>query len=157
MGTVLSWLKWQSCLVYLDDVVIFSTTFDQHVERLRTVLKAISSAGLTIKPQKCHFGFHELLFLGHVVSSEGIRPDPEKTAAVEKLPTKNFDGQKGRQTSFRTLRLLQTLCQKCFEDCRATDATDKGKRAVRLDKRTRICIQRATTTTSKPPGSCTLR
>ena len=42
---------------------------------------------MTIKPQKCHLGFHELLFLGHVVSSEGIRPDPEKTAAVAQFPT----------------------------------------------------------------------
>lgn len=101
MDTVLSGLKWQSCLVYLDDVVIFSATFDQHVERLRTVLEAISSAGLTIKPQKCHFGFHELLFLGHVVSSEGIRPDPEKTAAVEKFP---------RPTDKRAVRRFLGLC-----------------------------------------------
>lgn len=86
MDTVLSGLKWQSCLVYLDDVVVFSTTFEQHLERLRAVLEAISSAGLTIKPQKCHFGFHELLFLGHVISAEGIRPDPEKTAALENFP-----------------------------------------------------------------------
>lgn len=86
MDTVLTGLKWQTCLVYLDDVVVFSATFEQHVERLRAVMKAIKSAGLTIKPQKCHFGFHELLFLGHVISSEGIRPDPEKTTAVQKFP-----------------------------------------------------------------------
>lgn len=38
-----------------------------------------------IKPQKCHFGFRDLLFLGHVISSEGVRPDPEKTATVLKF------------------------------------------------------------------------
>lgn len=86
MDTVLSGLKWQSCLVYLDDVVVFSATFEQHMERLRAVLTAIKSADLTIKPQKCHFGFRELLFLGHVISAEGVRPDPGKTEAVAKFP-----------------------------------------------------------------------
>uniref|UniRef100_A0A6G5AA37 RNA-directed DNA polymerase n=1 Tax=Rhipicephalus microplus TaxID=6941 RepID=A0A6G5AA37_RHIMP len=87
MDTVLAGLRWQSCLVYLDDVVVFSATFDKHLERLRTVLQAIRSANLTIKPEKCHFCFEELRFLGHVISSDGVRPDPEKTAAVQRFPT----------------------------------------------------------------------
>lgn len=87
MDTVLSGLKWQSCLVYLDDVVIFSATFEQHIERLRLVLEAIRSANLTIKPEKCQFAFEELRFLGHVISAQGVRPDPEKTAAVAKFST----------------------------------------------------------------------
>ena len=86
MDTVLSGLKWQSCLVYLDDVVVFSSTFEQHVHRLRTVLDAIRAAALTIKPEKCHFGFRELRFLGHIVSAEGVRPDPDKITAVENFP-----------------------------------------------------------------------
>lgn len=86
INTVLSGLKWQSCLVYLDDVVVFSSTFEQHMQRLRAVLDAIRTAGLTIKPEKCHFGFRELRFLGHIVSAEGVRPDPEKITAVEMFP-----------------------------------------------------------------------
>lgn len=87
MDTVLAGLKWQSCLVYLDDVVVFSATFDDHLKRLRQVLDAIRSANLTLKPQKCHFGYKELMFLGHVVSAEGVSPDPAKTAAVATFPT----------------------------------------------------------------------
>lgn len=87
MDTVLSGLKWQTCLVYLDDVIVFSATFDEHLRRLKTVFEAIRSAGLTLKPEKCHFGFQELQFLGHVVSNQGVRPDPDKIAAVANFPT----------------------------------------------------------------------
>lgn len=86
MDSVLTGLKWQTCLVYLDDVVVFSTTFEEHLSRLRKVLEAVRSAGLSLKPEKCHFGFTELKFLGHVVSAEGVRPDPEKTAPVASFP-----------------------------------------------------------------------
>lgn len=93
----------------------FSAICEQHVERLRAVMKAIRLAGLTIKLQKYHFSFRELLFLGHVVSSKGIHPDPEKTAAVEKFP-KPTDKKAVRQF-LELLRLLQTLRQKFFKDC----------------------------------------
>lgn len=86
MDTVLTGLKWQTCLVYLDDVVVFSETFEQHLQRLKKVLEAVQSASLSLKPEKCHFGFTELKFLGHVVSADGVRPDPEKTAAVASYP-----------------------------------------------------------------------
>ena len=86
MDNVHSGLKWKTCLVYLDDVIVFSATFDEHLERLQVVLQAIRSAGLTLKPEKCHFCFEELQFLGHVVSYAGVRPDPEKVAAVAQFP-----------------------------------------------------------------------
>ncbi|KAK8788355.1 hypothetical protein V5799_021870 [Amblyomma americanum] len=101
MDTVLSGLKWQSCLVYLDDVVIFSDTFDEHLKRLRAVFEAIRSAGLSLKPEKCHFAFHELKFLGHIVSARGVSPDPEKTAAVAAFP---------KPTDKRSLRRFLGLC-----------------------------------------------
>lgn len=87
MDTVLSGLKWQTCLVYLDDVIVFSRTFQQHLDRLSSVLQAIRSAAHTLKPEKCHFGYEELLFLGHVVSQAGVRPDPAKLDAVSKFRT----------------------------------------------------------------------
>lgn len=101
MDTVLSGLKWQACLVYLDDVVIFAASFEEHLDRLRMVLQALRSAQLTIKPQKCHFGFQELRFLGHVISSEGVKPDPDKTAAVKNFP---------RPTDKKSVRRFLGLC-----------------------------------------------
>ncbi|XP_065308901.1 uncharacterized protein [Dermacentor albipictus] len=82
MDTVLAELKWQTCLVYLDDIVVFASTFDEHFARLESVLATINTAGLTIKPEKCYFWFQELKFLGHVVGPQGIRPDPDKLAAI---------------------------------------------------------------------------
>lgn len=101
MDTVLAGLKWQTCLVYLDDVVVFSSSFQEHMSRLRSVLEAIRAARLTIKPEKCHLGFRELKFLGHVVSSHGIRPDPEKTIAVASFP---------RPTDKKAVRRFVGLC-----------------------------------------------
>ncbi|KAM7281232.1 reverse transcriptase domain-containing protein, partial [Ixodes scapularis] len=86
MDSVLSGLKWHTCLVYLDDVVVFASEFDEHLRRLRSVLQAINTAGLTLKPSKCRFAYGELKFLGHVVSAQGVSPDPAKTAAVAEFP-----------------------------------------------------------------------
>lgn len=72
--------------MYLDDVLVFSTSFEEHLNRPEAVLQAIKTAGLTLKPEKCHFVFKELKFLGHVVSAEGVLPDPEKTSAVALFP-----------------------------------------------------------------------
>ncbi|XP_070381696.1 uncharacterized protein [Dermacentor albipictus] len=68
MDAVLSDLKWKTSLVYLDDVIVFSATFEEHLQRLEAVLHSIRSAGLALKPEMCHFGFGELQFLGHVAS-----------------------------------------------------------------------------------------
>lgn len=73
-------------MVYLDYVIVSSATFDEHLQRLQSVLRAIRSAGLTLKLEKCHFCFEKLQFLGHVVSYAGVRPDPEKIAAIEQFP-----------------------------------------------------------------------
>jgi hypothetical protein len=68
MELALQGLQWQICLIYLDDVVIFSKTFDEHIERLSTVLDRIWTAGLKLKPEKLQFFQSEVIFLGHVVS-----------------------------------------------------------------------------------------
>lgn len=86
MDTVLAGLKWQTCLVYLDDVIVFAPSFEEHLSRLKVVLGAIKASGLTLKPEKCRFAYEQLKFLGHVVSSAGVLPDPEKTAAVRDFP-----------------------------------------------------------------------
>merc|ERR1711893_124538 len=83
MERVLSGLQWQICLVYLDDVIVFSRGATQHVSRLEGVLDRIISAGLRLKPKKCHLFQTEVSYLGHVVSSEGISTDPQKIKAVE--------------------------------------------------------------------------
>lgn len=57
------------------------------MKRLSSVLHAVRAAGLTLKAEKCHFGYEKLRFLGHVVSNAGVTPDPEKVAAISNFPT----------------------------------------------------------------------
>lgn len=75
------------CLIYLDDVIIFSDTFEQHLERLNMVLERLKSCNLKLAPEKCFFFQPEVKFLGHIVSSEGISTDPEKIDKVKNWPT----------------------------------------------------------------------
>jgi hypothetical protein len=85
MDTVLKGLKWYICLCYLDDIVIFSSTFAEHLSRLEKVLVALQMARLTMNIKKCRFAASQIDVLGHVVDSNGIRPDPKKTRRSKRL------------------------------------------------------------------------
>lgn len=74
-------------IIYLDDILVYSKTLDEHVEHLRLVLKLLRQHQLYVKMSKCAFGQSSLPFLGHVLGSDGIRVDPAKTSAVKNWPT----------------------------------------------------------------------
>lgn len=74
--------SFQSLLLYLDDIVIFSTTFSQFLQWLEMVLERLRQHHLKLKMSKCHFFQREVKYLGHVISSAGVATDPEKTRAV---------------------------------------------------------------------------
>ena len=84
---VLSDLEWCSCFAYLDDILIASRTFDDHLRHLREVFGRLREAGLRLKPKKCLILRNEVPYLGHVISTQGIRPDPSKTEKVKLFPT----------------------------------------------------------------------
>jgi len=84
---VMAGLNLEICLVYLDDIVVFARTCEEHLERLGMVLERLSQAGLKLKPEKCKFFRRSVQLLGHVISNEGIGTDPEKTEAVANWPT----------------------------------------------------------------------
>ncbi|KAL9952487.1 hypothetical protein ACROYT_G039751 [Oculina patagonica] len=86
MNLALNGLTWTHCLVYLDDIIIWAPTFEEHIRRLRLVFDRKRAAGLKLKPTKCRFLRKEVAFLGHVVSSDGIKTDPEKVKAVKTWP-----------------------------------------------------------------------
>ena len=75
------------CIVYLDDIIIFSDTKEEHLKRLEAVFQKLSAAGLKLKPSKCFFFREEIEYLGHVVSGKGISTNPKEVEAVTKLPT----------------------------------------------------------------------
>ncbi|XP_048242476.1 uncharacterized protein K02A2.6-like [Haliotis rufescens] len=66
------------CLIYLDDIIVFSKTFDEHLERLQAIFQRLHKNGLKLKPSKCQFLQTSVKYLGHVISEEGIQTDPEK-------------------------------------------------------------------------------
>ncbi|GMF21075.1 unnamed protein product [Phytophthora fragariaefolia] len=82
METVLVDPKWKTCLVYIDDCVVFSSDFPTHLIRLRQVLALFRAAGFKLKMKKCHWGRSQVTFLGHIVTPSGILPNPEKVKAV---------------------------------------------------------------------------
>ena len=83
MELALRGLQWTSCLIYLDDVIIFGSSVTQHLQRLECVLSRISEANLKLKPSKCQLLQSEVPFLGHIISSKGVVPNPENTDKVK--------------------------------------------------------------------------
>jgi hypothetical protein len=78
-------LKFEFVYHYLDDV-IYSEDFDSHLDHIRQVLERLRQAGLTVKPEKVVFATQEISFLGHLVSTSGVRIDPERTRAIREFP-----------------------------------------------------------------------
>ena len=69
MELVLAGLRWDICLAYLDDIVVFGHTFEKHLQRLRIVLSRLWDANLKLNLKKCQFSFNRVVsFLGHVIS-----------------------------------------------------------------------------------------
>ena len=86
MTHILRGLEWDICLVYIDDLIIFSRSFDEHLLHLEQVFKPLREADVKLKPSKCHFVKPQVEYLGHIVSAEGLRPNPAKISAVKEFP-----------------------------------------------------------------------
>ena len=86
MDSVLGNSLWKHVMVFLDDLNIFSKTFDEHLQHLEDVFQRIEKAGLRINPDKCHFCTQSLQFLGHIITNKGILPDDSKVEAVKNYP-----------------------------------------------------------------------
>ena len=76
MEEVLYDLSNKICAIYLDDILIWSSSLDEHLERLDAVFKRLADAGLKLKPSKCSFFKDKVGYLGYVISSNGVETDP---------------------------------------------------------------------------------
>ena len=83
MENALGDLRDDICIPYLDDIIVFSNSFADHIEHLRKVLRRLRSHGVKLKPSKCTLFKREVSFLGRIVSQDGYRMDPKATSAVE--------------------------------------------------------------------------
>ena len=87
MNKTLAGIQHKFAMAYLDDVIIFSRTFEDHLEHVEAVFSRLRDAGLKLKMSKCDFLKREVNYLGHIVSASGIKPDPEKVKAIQNLAT----------------------------------------------------------------------
>ena len=76
----------QDCLIYLDDIIVFSNNIEEHIKRLDKVFQRLHEYNLKINPKKCEFFKKSVTYLGHVVSDRGIQTDPKKIEDVVNWP-----------------------------------------------------------------------
>ena len=74
-------LNW--CILYLDNIIVFSITPAGYLKRLRGVFERLAKAGLKLKPSKCKFFKMKIAYLGHIVLAKGIETDPKKIEAIK--------------------------------------------------------------------------
>ena len=85
MERVMGDINLRDCLIYFDDITIFSI-FEEHMERFAAMFERLQEHNLKLKPSKCEPFREQVLYLGHIVSREGIHTDPSKIEAVGKWP-----------------------------------------------------------------------
>ena len=78
MQAILAGLEWKSCYVYIDDILVFSKSWEEHLTHLQQVFDRLRQSGLTLKPVKCSF-----LQESPISSQQGIQPDPAKISRVK--------------------------------------------------------------------------
>jgi transposase InsO family protein len=101
MSLVLKGLNFAICLIYLDDIIVFASDIETHLDRLEQVLIRLEGVNLKLKPSKCHLLQREVMFLGHLVSRHGLGTDPAKISAVQNWPT---------PTKLKEVRAFLGLC-----------------------------------------------
>ena len=72
-------------IAYLDDIIIFSRTAEEHLDHKKQVFEKLRSTHLSMKLRKCHFFMNEIQYLGHILSTKGIRPLPSKMQAIRNM------------------------------------------------------------------------
>ena len=84
---MLSGLLFHSAVIYLDDCLVASKTFDEHLRHLEEVFRRLSDYNLKLKLKKCCFARRDLPFLGYLITCDGVKPDPDNVAQLRKCPT----------------------------------------------------------------------
>lgn len=89
MNQLLSAFLWKFVVVFFDDILIYNRSEEDHLIHLREVLHLLQSHSFFVRRSKCSFGVKELVYLGHIVTPDGVRPDPDKVEAVKSWPIPN--------------------------------------------------------------------
>jgi len=124
MNTVLAGLTGLKAFVYLDDIIIYALSIADHSEKLKAVFERLRTFNLKLQPSKCTFMRKEVNYLGHVITDQGVKPNPQKIKCVIEFPiptnekeVKSFLGVSGYYRRFvpgygRIAKPLTTLLKK---------------------------------------------
>lgn len=112
MTIAMSGLNYEKCLIYLDDLVSFGRSLEVHNKNLISIFERLRKVNLKVNPEKCQFLKKELLYLGHVVSSQGVYPDPQKTIIIQNYPRPSNSDEIKRFVAFANYYRL--VCAKFF-------------------------------------------
>jgi hypothetical protein len=82
MNSVLDGLQHKFAVPYIDDIIVYSKSIEEHIEHLEIVFRRLAEEGLMLNPDKCVYLRQEISYLGHIVSAEGLKPDPAKIQSV---------------------------------------------------------------------------
>ena len=86
MYCILAGLHWETCIFYLDDIIVFSSTWEEHLACLRQDFERLRHTNLKLGAEKCAFAAKEVSYLGHRVTEEGLLPDPALLTAIREIP-----------------------------------------------------------------------
>ena len=125
-------------IVFLDDILIFSKTLEEHERHVRQVLEVLRKEKLYAKESKCEFFKEEVEFLGHIVGRNGIRMMQDKVEAVKAWPVPATRHRCPRVP--RHCRLLSEVHQRLQPDLRSALRVDQGRRQVRVGSQTTVGV-----------------
>ena len=86
LDLVLTGLHGTELFLYLDDIVLYANSLEEHEEKFNKLMERLSAANLKLQPDKCEFLRPEVAYLGHIIDKEGVRPDPNKLEDVKHFP-----------------------------------------------------------------------
>ncbi|XP_039308185.1 uncharacterized protein LOC120358336 [Solenopsis invicta] len=86
MDQILTGLQGVELFVYMDDIVVYASSLQEHEIKMNKLMDRLRSANLVLQPDKCEFLRREVAYLGHIIGENGVRPDPQKISAVQNFP-----------------------------------------------------------------------
>ena len=113
-------------IAYLDDIIIFSKTPQEHLSHIRMVFEKLKSANLSMKKSKCNFFSKEIQYLGHILSATGIRPLPSKTHAIQHMQPPTTPKQV--RAFLGLVRILQEIHQGICQNCQTINIAHRHSR-----------------------------
>ena len=115
-------------MAYLDDIIIFSRTPEEHLKHIEIIFQKLKAAGLKLKESKCDFFKSEIHYLGHLISDKGIQPLPEKLDTITKYAL-SLDTQRNKTISWFN-RLLSKIHPALLRNFQTSSKTDSKRHAV---------------------------